>query len=338
MNQKFIYTESFNLESGKVLPEIQIQYTTYGVFNPGKSKVIWVCHALTANSEVFDWWPGLFGEECLFNSKDYFIICANILGSCYGTTGPLSINPETSHPYFHTFPEITIRDMVNAHRVLAKSLGIEKIDFLMGGSLGGMQAMEWAIIDPNRIQRICLIATNAKHSAWGIAFNESQRMAIRTDSSWTEDSPEAGLEGMKTARSIALLTYRNYRTYESKQSNEEMDIIPEFKASSYQNYQGLKLAKRFNAFSYWSLSKTMDSHNIGRNRGGLKRALQEIKCPSLIIGISSDFLFPIQEQEFLYKNITQSEFAVMDSLYGHDGFLIETPTLTQIISNYLNKI
>jgi homoserine O-acetyltransferase len=335
MNQIFKYPYPLSLEFGEVLPEIQIQYSYYGHYIPGKSRVIWVCHALTANAEVMDWWPGLFGKQDFFNTDQFFIVCANILGSCYGTTGPLSLNPETGNPYYHRFPEITIRDMVKAHILLADHLGIEKIDFLLGGSLGGQQTMEWAIEEPQRIEKIGLIATNAQHSPWGIAFNESQRMAIATDSSWKEDGPEAGMEGLKTARSIALLTYRNYRTYQSKQLNEEMVRVETYKASTYQQYQGLKLARRFNAYSYWTLSRAMDSHNIGRNRQGLASALNKILCPSLIIGISSDLLFPIEEQEFLYHHIPKADLAVIDSLYGHDGFLMETPSLKQIISGFL---
>lgn len=337
MNQIFKYPSLFPLEFGQILPEIQIQYSTYGTLIPEKSQVVWVCHALTANSEVMDWWPGLFGQDDFFNSNDYFIVCANILGSCYGTTGPLTLNPLTGNPYYHSFPEISIRDMVKAHILLANFLKIDKIDFLLGGSLGGQQALEWAVMEPARILGLCLMVTNAKHSPWGIAFNESQRMAIATDSTWKDSTPEAGIEGLKTARSIALLTYRNYKTYLTKQLNEENEWVEDFKASTYQRYQGLKLARRFNAYSYWTLSKAMDSHHIGRNRGGLGSALKQIQSNTLVIGISSDILFPLVEQEFLYENLSNAQLAVIDSLYGHDGFLMETQTLTQIISRFLKE-
>jgi len=335
MNQTYQYPYPFTLESGNALPELSIDYTFHGEYKAGVSKVIWVCHALTANSEVFDWWPGLFGEDSFFNSSNYFIVCANILGSCYGTTGPLSINVNTGRPYFHDFPEITIRDMVRVHKILADYLSIQEIHLLLGGSLGGQQAMEWAILEPERIKKLSLLVTNARHSPWGIAFNESQRMAIENDPSWKLNTEKAGLEGMKTARSIALLTYRNYRTYQEKQLDPDDHFIKEFKASTYQRYQGLKLARRFNAFSYWHLSKSMDSHNIGRNRGGVLEALKKITCPCLVIGISSDILFPIEEQEFLYKNLPNAQLAVLDSLYGHDGFLIETPILSRVLKDYL---
>ena len=335
MNTLYHYKRSFELESGIIIPELVISYSTYGRYISGKSKVIWVCHALTANSEVFNWWPGLFGDQELFNPQDYFIICANIIGSCYGTTGPLSHLDTFPEFSFHRFPEITIRDMVKAHILLADHLSIRKIDFLIGGSLGGQQALEWAIIEPERIRKLGLIATNARFSPWGIAFNESQRMAIRSDQTWIESTPNAGLEGLKTARSIALLTYRNYRTYQDKQLEEDYSITSDFKAATYQRYQGLKLALRFNAFSYSVLSKAMDSHNIARGRLSLEKTLSGVTAATLVIGLSSDILFPVSEQEFLANHIFGASLAILDSLYGHDGFLIETPTLTTIIREHL---
>ncbi len=338
MNKIYSYQEPFLLESRNSLSSIEIAYTTYGNYLPSKKKkVIWVCHALTANSDVFAWWPGLFGLNQLFNSEEYYIVCANVIGSCYGTTGPLS-NLQTEvdfTPLYHDFPEITIRDMVKAHILLANHLEIPSIDYLIGGSLGGQQALEWAIMEPDRIKKLCLIATNSRHSAWGIAFNESQRMAIATDITWKRRDPLAGLEGLKTARSIALLTYRNYRTYQEKQKNEENEIVKVYRASSYQRYQGEKLAKRFNAFSYWALTRAMDSHNIARGRGSLESTLAQIHCSTLVISFTSDILFPTEEQEFLAKHLLNARLAMLDSLYGHDGFLMETTTLSKIIKEHL---
>jgi len=248
--QVFYYNTEFLLESGEKLPKLEIAFHTYGIFSK-TSKVIWVCHALTANSDVFDWWSGLFGNNNLFNDNEYFIVCANILGSCYGTTGPLTINPLTSSPYYHTFPNITIRDMVAVHEILRNHLNINKIYLLTGSSLGGQQALEWSISNPDLFENMVFIASNARHSAWGIAFNQSQRSAISTDSSWNENNDNAGLNGMKVARSIALLSYRHYYTYEKTQTDSDFNKISDFKAASYQDYQGEKLAKRFNAFSYW---------------------------------------------------------------------------------------
>lgn len=337
MKQFYHYKHKFVLESGKSLPELQIAYHTYGKLNAKKDNVIWVCHALTANSDVFDWWQGLFGNNNLFNPEDHFIVCANIIGSHYGSTGPLSINPNTGNPYYHHFPEITIRDIVNSHELLRKHLEIEKINTLIGGSLGGQQALEWAILKNDLFENLILLATNAQHSPWGIAFNESQRLAIKADRSWYNFSPDAGLKGLKAARSIALLSYRNYNTYTSTQKEDNDDKTENFKASSYQNYQGEKLVNRFNAYSYWHLSKAMDSHNVGRNRDGVEKALKQIKAKTLVIGISSDILFPTVEQKFLAKHIVNAKYTEIDSLYGHDGFLIETEKISNEIQKYFTN-
>jgi homoserine O-acetyltransferase len=338
MNTENIYKhkKTFKLESGKKLNNLEIAYHTYGSLNEKKDNVIWVCHALTANSDVFDWWNGLFGENCLFNPKEYFIVCANVLGSHYGTTSPLSINTATGLPYFLSFPEITVRDLAAAHQILADHLEIPQIALLIGGSLGGQQAMEWAILEPVRIKKLVLIATNAQHSAWGIAFNESQRLAITTDRTFYANFKDGGKKGLKVARSIALLSYRSYGTYGATQLEVGTDKTTDFKACSYQNYQGEKLVNRFNAYSYWYLTKTMDSHNVGRNRVSVLDALKQIQAKTLVIGIVNDVLFPLEEQQFLAKNIPNAHFIELNSFYGHDGFLIETEILTKEIGTFIN--
>lgn len=333
----FKYPKTFKLESGKRIKSLEIAYHTYGKLNAQKDNVIWVCHALTANSDVFDWWPGLFGENSLFNPDEYFIICANIIGSPYGTTNPLSIDPVTGQPYYLSFPQFTVRDLATAHRLLAEHLGVEKIAVVIGGSLGGQQALEWAIADQSRVDRLILVATNALHSPWGIAFNESQRLAISTDRTFYTSKPNGGAKGLKAARSIALLSYRGYDTYSATQletSNEKQD---DFKASSYQNYQGEKLVKRFNAYSYWYLSKAMDGHNVGRGRESVVEALRCVKARTLVIGINTDLLFPAEEQKFLAKHIPGATYAEISSFYGHDGFLIETKRIAEEISAFLTR-
>lgn len=331
----FHSAQPFRLEKNQSLPALDIAYHTYGTRAPDDSNVVWVCHALTGNSDVFDWWAGLFGPGCLFDPERYFIVCANNLGSCYGTTGPLSIHPEKGTPYFHDFPDITIRDMVNAHDLLRQHLGISKVHLLIGGSQGGQQALEWAILKPELFENLVLIATNAVHSPWGIAFNESQRMAIATDLSWEEASPTAGLEGMKTARSIALLSYRHYHTYGRSQQSTDKEQTDHFPAASYQRYQGEKLARRFNAYSYWVLSKAMDAQNVGRGRASVEAALAAVRARTLVISLSSDLLFPPAEQTYLAGHIPGAGYASIDSFYGHDGFLTETEALNDILAGYL---
>ena len=333
-NNLFTYNQSIKLESGETLPELKIAYSTLGQLNAAKDNVIWVCHALTANSEVPLWWDGLIGEGKFYNPAEHFIVCANVIGSCYGSSGPLEINPATNKPYYLSFPLFTIRDMVTAHELLRAHLGIQSIHTCIGGSLGGQQAMEWAIEKPELIQNLVLLATNAVHSPWGIAFNESQRMAIAADPTWRNESPDAGQLGMKAARAIALLSYRNYNTYEYSQSETDTNKADHFKASSYQNYQGEKLVKRFNCHSYWYLSKAMDGHNVGRNRGGVQKALGLIKSKTLVIGIKTDILFPVTEQVTLAENIHAAIYNQIDSIFGHDGFLIETAQITESINNF----
>jgi homoserine O-acetyltransferase len=332
--KKYLSENPFQLENGAVLPGLEIAYHTYGDFRPGRP-VVWVCHALTANSEVFEWWPGLFGEEELFNPNVYSVICANVLGGCYGTTGPLSLDPRNGQPWYHGFPEITIRDMVRAHRLLADALGIDRIDLLVGGSLGGQQAIEWAIEEPERFRRLALIATNAQHSPWGIAFNESQRMAIASDPTWKTSTPRAGTEGLKAARAMALLSYRSYHAYHTAQSESDLLLPETFRAASYQHHQGEKLARRFNAYSYNLLSRAMDSHCVGRGKNGNKQALQRITAHTLVVGIASDLLFPVSEQEYLAAHIPDANLVIIDSLYGHDGFLIETAQLSALLKLFL---
>lgn len=334
MTEIYKYEKTFILESGRTLPELEIGFNTYGKLNKNRDNVVWVCHALTANSDVFDWWKGFFGENCYFNPSEHFVVCANVLGSPYGTTNPLSVNPVTGQPYYLSFPQFTVRDLVKGHQLLAEHLGISDIGILIGGSLGGQQSLEWSIMEPERIKNLILIATNARHSPWGIAFNESQRLAISADRTFYAHTPDGGSKGLKAARSIALLSYRNYKTYGITQQEEEDHHTDDYKASSYQNYQGEKLVNRFNAYSYWYLSKCMDSHNAGRGRHGVEKALSLIKARTLVIGIKSDVLFPIEEQQYLFRHIPKSAFAELESFYGHDGFLIETDILTQIITSF----
>jgi homoserine O-acetyltransferase len=277
------------------------------------------------------------GKGKIFDPSHYFIICANIPGSCYGSTGPLDINPETKEPYFHQFPFFTTRDMVTAFRELRDHLGIEKIHIGIGGSMGGQQLLEWAVEEPLAFEYIVALATNASHSPWGIAFNASQRYCIENDNTWKQKDALAGLNGMKVARGLALLSYRNYETYLKDQTEDTPDKTQLFKSESYQQYQGEKLAKRFNAFSYYFLSKSMDSHNVARNRGDVKTALKKIRAKTLVIGITTDILFPFREQQFLADYIPGAVFKAIHSPYGHDGFLLEYEKIEQLIYDFIEN-
>ncbi len=334
----FDHPEAFTLESGAVLPTIRIAYDTYGTLNAAKDNVVWVCHALTANSDAADWWKGLIGQGCLIEPSRYFIVCANMLGSCYGSTGPTSVNVFTGSPYYSAFPLVTIRDMVQANILLRKHLGIDTIYLLMGGSMGGYQALEWSVMEREVVQKLFLIATSPSESAWGVAVHTAQRLAIEADNSWKDPSSSAGAKGLKAARAIGMLTYRNYSTFQEKQTDPDPEKIDDFKASSYLNYQGDKLVKRFNAYSYWLLTKSMDSHHLGRGRGGdLIKVLESVQQPTLVMGIRSDILCPLDEQRFMAEHMPHTSLVEIDSKYGHDGFIIETQQITQHLGAWLNE-
>lgn len=328
--------EGFVLESGIKIPSLTLAYHTYGTLNEKKDNVVWIFHALTANSDAFNWWQGLLGDTRLINPTEHFIICVNMPGSCYGSISPLSINPLTGNPYYNEFPVFTTRDMIRAYQYLKNELGISKIRLGIGGSMGGQQLLEWAIEEPDLFETIVPIATNAFHSSWGIAFNTSQRLAIEADPTWGTANENAGEKGLLAARSIALLSYRNYESYSIRQKEESNDIPIHYRASTYQQYQGEKLIKRFNAYSYYVLTQTMDRHHVGRRRGTAEEALRKITAKTFVIGITSDILFPLKEQLFISENIPHAKFDVIHSVYGHDGFLIEFDQLEQILRK--NKI
>ncbi|MFT4153306.1 homoserine O-acetyltransferase family protein [Parafilimonas sp.] len=336
MSKTFTCNKPFKLESGSILNGFHLAYTTHGKMNADKSNVVWIFHALTANSDPAEWWGGLVGNDKFFDPKKYFIVCVNMPGSCYGSINAFDINPATNHSWYHAFPWFTTRDMIRAYQHLKSHLGITKIHIGIGGSMGGQQLLEWSIEEPELFQYIIPIATNAFHSAWGVAFNASQRLAIENDITWKEQQVDAGLEGMKTARSIALLSYRSYDTYKLTQKITSDDLNSRERSSeSYQQYQGEKLAKRFNAFSYYFLSKGMDNHNVGRGRESAVKALEQIKAKALVIGISSDLLFPPTEQEFIAAHIPYAEFREIHSPYGHDGFLLEYEQIEEAIKTFL---
>lgn len=333
----YIHDDSFALEGGSSLPGFTLAYHTFGQLNAAGDNVVWIVHALTGNSNPMEWWPGIVGPGKVIDPDKHFIVCANSLGSPYGSTGPLSEDPRTGNPYYHSFPLITIRDIAGSFDLLRQYLGISKVRLLAGASLGGQQALEWSVLAPEVFDYQLLIATNARHSPWGIAFNESQRLAIAADATWREDRADAGLAGMLAARSVALLSYRSPQGYNTTQADAD-DKIDGFRVLSYQKYQGEKLVQRFNAFSYWVLSKAMDSHNVGRNRGGVEVALSKVRARTTVLGIETDILFPLTEQELIHRYIPNSRLDVIHSNLGHDGFLTEDAKVTQVIRNVMADI
>lgn len=328
----------FALEAGGVLPGVRIAYRTWGALNAAGDNVVWVLHALTGDSDVATWWPSIVGTDRIADPGKHFIVCANMVGSCYGSTGPLTIDPVTNEPWYGRFPQLTQRDIVWFFRALREHLGITRIALLIGGSTGGQQALEWAVQEPERIGRLVVIAANARHSPWGIALNEAQRMAIEADPSFSDDRADAGSFGLAAARALAVATYRSAASINQYQHDKERGYEG-FRAASYMRYQGDKLVRRFNAHSYHLLTRLMDSHDIGRARGGTKEVLNALTVPTLSIGVSSDLLFPTADQRYIAEHIPGAVYRELDSNLGHDAFLLEQDKLATILheENILNE-
>ena len=326
----------FGLERGGNIANLRIAYHTYGTLNAQRDNVVWVCHALTANSDVADWWPHTVEKGAFLDPEKCFTVCANIIGSCYGSTGPLSVNPATGKPYYGDFPRLTIRDMARAHSLLADHLGLRRIHALVGSSVGGFQAVEWIAAEPRRFGRLVLIATDVKASPWSIAIDETQRMAIRADATWGEPRADAGAAGLAAARAIGLLSYRGGEGYNLTQQDPESDTLPDdHRACTYQRHQGDKLVKRFNAYSYMTILDAFDTHDVGRGRGGVDAALRRICCPTMVVGLTTDIIFTPAEQREIARRIPGAVYREISSPLGHDGFLVEHGQLNAILNDFL---
>lgn len=335
MIQQFTLHNAFSLESGKTIKNLTLGYTTYGKLNKNGDNAIWVFHGFSMDTNCAIWWNEIIGEGKVIDPKKYFIICVNMPGSCYGSTGPLSINPETQTPYFKHFPFFTPLDMVKSYQHLAEHLGIKHIVLGLGPSTGGMQLLHWAIDQPDFFGAIIPMATSAKASAWMKAFNATQRMCIEADATWSKSDEQAGENGMRAARAVALLSYRHYKGYEVKQQDENSSLLFHHKVDSYQRYQGEKIAKRFNAHSYYALTQSMDAYHLGRGRSSEIEALQQIKAKTIVMGIQQDVLFPFEEQQFLANHIPCAKFFLIESDYGHDGFLLEFSKISEGIRDVI---
>lgn len=330
--------EEFVFESGESLPSLDLVYhTSDREYAPGE-KVVWICHALTGNSNPEEWWDKMVGKGCLFDPEKYYIICVNMLCSPYGSTSPASINPKTGKPYLLSFPRTTVRDIVRANILVRKHLGIESIDLMLGPSIGGFQALEWAVMESEVIKEVVFLATSDRVTPYLTAFNESQRMALLADPTFlAAESLDGGKKGLACARSIALISYRTFEGYNLTQAEKEDDTLFADRACSYQRYQGKKLVDRFDAYCYWYLSYTLDSQNIGRGRGGIDAALSQLKSRCHVIGIDSDVLFPPAYGRKTAKTIRDADYHELSSIFGHDGFLVENDSLVKILKPILES-
>lgn len=257
-------------------------------------------------------------------------------GSPYGSSGPSNIDPKTGRPYFFDFPRITVRDIVRANDLVREHLGIKTINLIVGGSIGGFQSLEWSIMKPEVIEKALHIACVARVTPWLSAHNESMRMALEADHTFREcKNLEGGAAGLRCARSIGLISYRNYEGYNTTQHESDDDCLFADRAGSYQRYQGKKLSDRFDAYSYYYLCDSVDSNNVGRGRGGVEKALGSIKSECTIVGIDSDRITPMSEQKFMAASIPGASFHTITSKFGHDGFLMENDQLARIIEPLL---
>ncbi len=326
----------FVLENGARLEELQIAYRTWGKLDNAAENAILICHALTGSADVEAWWPDIIGEGKTFDPGHDFIICANILGSCYGTTGPASLKPCGSVRYRADFPRISVRDMVEVQRLLLDHLGVRNIELVTGPSLGGMQALEWAASYPDRIGSVVPIGVGGRHSAWCIGVSEAQRAAIAADPNWQggyysdEAPPEKGLAA---ARMMAVCTYRSFESFEARFGREQRND-EQYQVQSYLRHQGRKINQRFDANTYVTLTHAMHSHDLARGRGTYPDALSQIRQPTLVVSVSTDALYPPAEQRVLAEHLPGARYEVLECDHGHDGFLIETEALGDMIARF----
>ncbi|MCB1246954.1 MAG: homoserine O-acetyltransferase, partial [Acidimicrobiia bacterium] len=316
-------------EGGGTLHDIVVEVRTWGRH---RSNATLVCHALTGDANADEWWNPLFGKGCVLDPSTMYVVAMNVLGGCNGTTGPTSVDPATSDLYGSSFPSITIRDMVRLQRAVIDALGVTELDLIIGGSMGGMVVLEWAACYPEFVARIVPIAVGPSQSPWAVGFSEAQRNAIVSDPGFLDgnyrpDAPPAG--GLSTARMIAMLSYRSAGEFRTRFGRAEDD--DGFAVQSYLRYQGDKLVDRFDANSYLRLIEAMDSHDLGRGRGPIEAILRRISAQALVVGISSDVLYPVSEVRALAGAIPNARFAVLDSPYGHDGFLVDAEALNRLV-------
>lgn len=328
------YDKPFELESGDRLKPLQLTWQSWGKINAARDNVLLISHALTGNTDVASWWGPLLGKGKPFDTDRYFIICINILGSPYGSTSPLTFRNEGLDPT--SFPRVTIRDVVRSQKLLLDCLEIPKIQSVIGGSLGGMLSLEWALLYPDFVKTMVTIGSTVRHSAWCIGLSAMQRDAIRQDPAWNGGHyAKQPTNGLSLARKIAMASYRSAESFEQRFHREQRD--PErnyYQVESYLDYQGQKLVQRFDANCYLELTGIMDTHDIGFERDGIIPALESIQQPTLVVSIDSDILYIPEEQQLMVKHIPNSEMYVLESIHGHDAFLIEFDQMEEALSGF----
>jgi homoserine O-acetyltransferase len=326
------------LASGEVLPGARIAYRCWGRLSPTGTNAVVVCHALTGSPDVDLWWPDLLGSGRTLDPDRDFIICCNVLGSCYGSTGPASFKPGTQQRWGADFPAVSVADTVLAHRRVLDALGVHGIRLVVGGSLGGMQALEWALQDA-RVGAAAVVAAPARHSAWTIAQSEAQRAAIAADPNWCRGSYDPATPpaaGLAAARMMAMCSYRTPRSLDERFGRRRTDDGG-FEIEAWLRYHGGALVERFDAASYVQLTRTMDSHDVGRGRGGVAQALGSLEVPVLAVAIDSDGLYPPNEQLEIAELSPLGELGFLHSPHGHDAFLIESVDLDELLRAFRKR-
>jgi homoserine O-acetyltransferase len=344
----FAEDEPFALESGGSLQPVKLRYAIYGALNDRRDNAILVCHALSGSARVGDWWPQLFGANGVFDLSRDCVICVNVIGSCYGSTGPQTINPATGKPYGANFPLVTVRDWVRSQMLLLDHLGVEKLRVVIGGSIGGMQAIQWAIDHPERVEK-CIAIGSAPLTAMGLALNHLQRLAIINDDHWR--GGEYDLQpsrGLALARAIAMISYKSEKLFAERfarkpnRSGEDplRSLVERYDIGGYLDYQGEIFTRRFDANSYLIMTKAMDNFHHAHGYKSERAALERVRARVLLVGISSDWLFPPEEVSALTERMreagAEAEYAEFQSSHGHDGFLAEPDAFAPIVRVFLN--
>ncbi len=322
------------LESGAVLPRVTVAYQTWGELSSTRDNAVLVCHALTGSADVADWWGALIGPDGALDPASDFIICSNVLGSCYGTTGPGS--PEWD-AVFGARPDaaaVTVRDVVHVQRQLLDALGVRTLRLVIGGSMGGMQALEWALLYPDVVESIAVLAAPAVHAPWAVALSEVQRQAIFADPEWPHGR---AAKGLATARMMAMVSYRSARSFEVRFAAGRSDASQP-QVQSWLHRHGEKLVERLDARTYVALTHVLDSHDVGRGRGGVQAALATMRQPALVVGIDTDVLYPPHEMKALAAALPASELFWLDSPHGHDAFLIEQDVVLRAVRDFRSRV
>lgn len=345
LTRYWISTAPLALERGGELPCYQLAYRTWGSLAARGDNAVVICHALTGSSDADDWWQPMFGAGKALDPQRDFILCSNVLGGCYGSTGPASLDSQ-GRRYGSAFPQLTIRDQVRAQMRLADALGIRRIALVIGGSMGGLQVLEWALLDA-RVQSVAVIAASACHSAWCLSWSEAQRLALRADANFCDGnySPSAApTAGLGAARAIAMVTYRSPMALEQRYGRKDSNTIfgnrarsPEdFATRAWLRHHADSFVDRFDANSYLTLLDAMDAHDVGRGRGGVTAALQRMMQPALIVSIASDALYLPAEQRALYEALPNAELITIESVHGHDGFLIDAAKIEPHVRSFID--